>query len=609
MKRNVILFLTVMLCCFFAGGIYIILSFNKISAELKIVSVYTQVQTLQKKMHSHISTFQDGLLQQASEEWHIDSANRYIAELGETAEGCTGCHSHDPATMNQLNEILERAQTSVQSYVSAVSERDNDVTEKTLLRVQKEARELHWMIDSLTTMSSHRLTDRAIKVKEDIDATHRLIIALVIIGPIALVGATAIMLRRFTRSISALVKATEHFEGGELKYRIHTPMKNEFKLLADSFNRMGHSLEQERKNLVSMHRLYRTLFESAGEAICILSAEEENLGQIISVNQAACNMYGFELQELLSMNCMDLTAEESAEQFKEMIGKILAGEWVSRSVSRTRKDGSSFPAEISAGPLELDGRRYILSLARDITERQQAHKELLRANQLSIAGQMAVGLGHEIKNPLAGIKATLEVLGEDLELDDYDRSMFERARGEVARMEKLLKSLLNYARPPQPHFDRVDINLLLEQTLKNVELTAAKSAGLKVTFTRFLAVDLPQVDVDSAQLQQVFLNILINALDALEDKEGRIGVMTNVSLKGVVIEISDTGKGMDEATLAGIFNPFFTTKSKGTGLGLSICQRLIEQHGGSIEAESQVGKGTIFRIRLPITHTSEGEPE
>ena len=305
------------------------------------------------------------------------------------------------------------------------------------------------------------------------------------------------------------------------------------------------------------------------------------------------------------MCCGELCAETSSSQCLDRINRILGGEWVERVAERRRKDGSIFKAEVSAGPMVIDNVNYMLTFTRDITEREQAKQELLRANQMSIVGQMAVGLAHEIKNPLAGIKATIEVLSSDLNLEDDDRELMVRLISEIDRMERLLKNLLRYARPPQPQPETTNINRLVEYTLRNVEVTSAKTSTDKIRFTKELSTQPLQIEIDPEQLQQVLLNLYLNAVEAIKGP-GHIFTRTRLSHDdgNVFIDISDNGEGMTETARNNLFKPFFTTKSKGTGLGLAICLRLIEQHKGTILVDSQPGKGSTFTIVLP-TYSKE----
>jgi len=216
-----------------------------------------------------------------------------------------------------------------------------------------------------------------------------------------------------------------------------------------------------------------------------------------------------------------------------------------------------------------------------------------------LVGEMAAGLAHEIKNPLAGIKVTLEVLADELELSDEDQDLFARVINETNRVEKLLKGLLNYARPPKLNYEQFDLNRLLDNSIQNMSMTGKTSSKEGVEFVRGFAADLPQLEADSAQLQQVVLNIFLNAIEAMPEG-GQITVSTHKrDEESLGIEITDTGKGIPEGVLANIFQPFMTTKSKGSGLGLAICKRIIEEHGGTIEANGYSSGGTQFVVILP----------
>jgi two-component system sensor histidine kinase AtoS len=423
----------------------------------------------------------------------------------------------------------------------------------------------------------------------------------IVLGPIAILWITAFFLKRFTGSVNTLLSATNTLEQGNLDFRIDDQtLKDEFCILANSINGMALSLQEERKKLASMYQLHQTLFESSGDAIMITSLEGDRSGRIISANTAASKLYGYSSDELLEMNVVGLVPEGKVDQFQERVKTVIDGGWSHQRVYRVRKDGTRFPIDLSMGMLTLEGQKHVLSFCRDITDQLHAEEELQRANQMALVGQMAAGLAHEIKNPLAGIKISLDVLADELELQLEDKELFARIINEVGRMEKLLRSLLNYARPPQPQFDLVDINQLLGSSLKNAEVAAAGKSNLTVRFQSYFAEDLPLVEVDTAQMQQVFLNILLNAVDAIE-AEGTITVSTHAEGDDHFrIQISDTGKGMPEAALEKIFTPFFTTKTKGTGLGLSICKRLIEQHDGKIVVTSQIEESTSFIMTLPL---------
>jgi signal transduction histidine kinase len=225
------------------------------------------------------------------------------------------------------------------------------------------------------------------------------------------------------------------------------------------------------------------------------------------------------------------------------------------------------------------------------------------AEQLLVLGEMAGGLAHEIKNPLAGIKASMEVLSMDTALTEENRDVLLKGVEQIKRIEVLLKALLNFARPPKPHFMPADINSVLDITiglsLRHPQFATKGSKA--ITVVKEYDTRLPKTMADSQQLQQVFMNLLLNAADAMPDG-GMITVQTSHcdSGRSLHVQIADTGSGIDEGVVDKIFKPFFTTKPQGTGLGLAITKRLIEQHGGSINVKNNHAKGVAFMITLPI---------
>jgi signal transduction histidine kinase len=244
-----------------------------------------------------------------------------------------------------------------------------------------------------------------------------------------------------------------------------------------------------------------------------------------------------------------------------------------------------------------------------ISLKEQQHK-IQQAERLAAVGELAAGLAHEVKNPLAGIKVSIEVLKSELNLEQEDKEIFLRIINEINRIESLLKNMLNYARPSKPKPESVNLHEILDNIIKISEYSL-KSPGdsprltKDIDFIKDFSSDLPKIYADPGQLQQVFLNLILNSIDAISE-EGTITLKTALtSDESVQIQISDNGKGINAEVLSSIFNPFFTTKSKGNGLGLAICKRLIEQHNGTIEVFSNPEAGTTFIITLPQKQESE----
>jgi hypothetical protein len=225
------------------------------------------------------------------------------------------------------------------------------------------------------------------------------------------------------------------------------------------------------------------------------------------------------------------------------------------------------------------------------------------AEQIVVLGELAGGLAHEMKNPLAGIMGAAQVLSGNPALSEEHRDILLKIIEQTERIEFLLTSLLNFAQPPKPNFLLINVNEVFEKTISLAEqhpLFLSKKSRV-IMIVRNFDPRLPKTMADPSQLQQVFMNLLLNAADAMPNG----GTLTAQTLHEEVslflrITIRDTGGGIDKSMIDKIFRPFFTTKPKGTGLGLSITRRLVEQHGGSIRVANNPSGGASFTIDLPI---------
>jgi len=224
-----------------------------------------------------------------------------------------------------------------------------------------------------------------------------------------------------------------------------------------------------------------------------------------------------------------------------------------------------------------------------------------RADRLASLGTLTAGLAHEIRNPLVAIKTLTQLLPERIDDEEFRRDFLAVASGEVDRISSLVNELLEFARPAEPHLQHEDIHEIMDGMILLVS-TEVKKRNIAI-MTRY-EENLPLVPVDREQIKQVFLNLLLNAIEA-SDEEGQVRVVIRTFQKGkdhrvLQTEISDTGCGIREDHLEQIFTPFFTTKDKGSGLGLSISNQIIQEHGGTITVESRLGEGSSFFLNLPI---------
>ncbi len=245
-----------------------------------------------------------------------------------------------------------------------------------------------------------------------------------------------------------------------------------------------------------------------------------------------------------------------------------------------------------------------LNMAKE--EAEQYHQELIqRADRMASIGELASGIAHEIRNPLAGIQGAIQILAEDFPKDDPRKQVSDEIQKQIYKLERLVKDLLNFAKPVTRNYMPTDINQLAEKVLSFFMTQRGKSVDLKIE--KNFVPSLPKAMIDPGSMEQAFLNIILNAQKAMP-KGGTFKVSTlalperrddGKVTQDLQIVFEDTGIGISKENLAKIFNPFFSTRSDGTGLGLSITKNIVEQHGGKIDVKSQVNVGTKFIITLP----------
>jgi len=248
-----------------------------------------------------------------------------------------------------------------------------------------------------------------------------------------------------------------------------------------------------------------------------------------------------------------------------------------------------------------------------IEELQKAQEELKRCHleemkrieKMATLGELASAIAHEIKNPLAGISGAMQVLAEEFEDDDPRRETIEEVLKEIERLDKTIRDLLNFAKPVEPKIIEVDLKSIVEKSLSLVKNQAQKQ-NIHITFR--YDDNLEMLELDPQQIQQVILNIILNAFHAMPEG-GQIIIDVKKVDNYAEIAISDTGVGIKQEDIKKIFRPFYTTRHTGTGLGLPISSNIIEAHGGEIKVESTPGLGSTFKIILPITKVEKENKE
>lgn len=601
MKRQVLQGLIAMLICFLIGGSYIIYAIGDATSQLEKTITLRKTQGRMEHLQRGINIVATLLHQRkAIEDRNLAMLEIDLKSIDKTLSNCRSCdqsstmHTELKQFNNQANQYMKLL-SELQSINYPSAEYKN-----ASLQALQDGQVLTQAINLFFHQALNEFPETHNTLYQNINSVKQLITFLVIVGPIAVLLLTAFFFKKFTGSMDTLTKAATLFKKGKLDYRISENLQYEFKELAQSFNSMASSLKLQRDDLHAARTLYQTLFESAGEGIFILDLAQNKYGNIISVNSAAADMHGFSKEELLDMNISDVTIDDNCQK---RLSYALAKDWVKFIVKRKKKDGTSFLAEASVGMINMPEQNYALVFSRDITQQKKEEQKMQRANQLALVGEMAAGLAHEIKNPLAGIKVSLEVLADELDLSSEDQELFTQIINETFRVEKLLKGLLNYARPAKLNYTLFDLHKLLDNAVKSISLARKNSAQNGLEFIKHYPSEPLNIEADFAQLQQVFLNILLNAIEAMAEG-GEIEISSNIIEETKVqIVISDTGTGIQDTRMNDIFLPFNTRKSKGTGLGLAICKRITEDHNGAIEAENRSGEGATLTVTLPLTYS------
>jgi two-component system NtrC family sensor kinase len=333
--------------------------------------------------------------------------------------------------------------------------------------------------------------------------------------------------------------------------------------------------------------------------------------RLVSVNQTKFQELQMPAEDLVGRACYRVLfgRDEKCDHcpVNVTLEKRQAQNW---SVKFSEEDMMSQEWDVNAYPIpgSLAGSARAVVVWQDRTEERRLENSLMQAGKLAAIGQLAAGVAHEINNPLTAINANAQMLEMTISPEDEVYESVDLILRAGERAAKVVRGLLDFARQSQYSFENLDINQSIQQSLQLVSYQFA-AADIKVLTS--LAPDLPSASASLEHLQSVWLNLLINARDALLNVRGerRVEVISKfaVSSDEILVAVRDTGYGMSPAELDHIFEPFFTTKDpgQGTGLGLATCHRIIEQHGGSIDVLSSPGKGTTFVVRLPLPRQAE----
>lgn len=409
-------------------------------------------------------------------------------------------------------------------------------------------------------------------------------------------------------------------------------------LLKDRLVRLGSAIEQalEIRNARRQHQEAEERLRITQHAVdhSPLAVLRSNLrGDITYANEAACRFTGFTIEELTSKHISDLDASRPADSWQQQLSEIRARGAMTYESTCRRKDGSTFPAEITVSYIEFAGQGRILYFISDITDRKKTIAVLVESEKMRTVAGLAAGMAHEINNPLAGVMQNAEVVlsrvspevpanraaaeGAGTTMDtvyEYMKrrgipEMLQSVRESGRRAADIVANMLQFSQARSGRHAPNRLDVLLERSLELARfemsrIAAGQSASIKII--RDYDPELGPVSCNEAEMQQVFLNILKNATQALASmpntvREPQLVLRTRASGRDAVIEIEDNGPGMPQEVIQRAFEPFFTTKptGEGTGLGLFVCYFIVtENHHGSIRIRSE-GQGTSVVMTLP----------
>jgi PAS domain S-box-containing protein len=434
--------------------------------------------------------------------------------------------------------------------------------------------------------------------------------------------------RAVIRPIGDLIRAIEIAEGGDLSATANIRTGDELEELGEKFNKMLRAIELANEKLRRFNEeLERKVAEANADLIEANDRLKESLREVATIkeqldnilssiadgvftvdsngiittfNRAATMITGYEAHEAIGRDCRSLFDRPDCGELCQGVHEMEAGLTIETSLRR--KDGAVIPVEVSISPLrDSEGRVVgLVEAFRDISELKRMREEVELKERLAALGNMAAGLAHEIRNPLNSLALTAQYMEQLFPpKTEEDKAEFLECLGIIKRkMEELNESVedfLQFARPPQMSFSKVELSKVLEDVIFLISMDA-RGRGIEVE--EEVEDGLPEIIGDPKQIQKAFLNIALNAIQAMPNG-GTLGIRAWAEGKWVVVEISDTGIGMDRETMEHLFDPYFTRRKGGTGLGLTISYTIVERHGGKILVDSEKGKGTKVKIVLP----------
>lgn len=348
--------------------------------------------------------------------------------------------------------------------------------------------------------------------------------------------------------------------------------------------------KQIQQELIATKSLLESFIENTSDGILLI---DEN-GLILHVNEAFEGLYGWKKEDVIGNDLLTIF-QDYEEEVSELFHGVRNGKrFKGIETKRTKTNGTPFHVSLTMSPIKNEeGHIYgISSIIRDITDRKDTEELLRRSEKLAIIGQLAAGVAHEIRNPLTSLKGFLQLFHE---MRITNKDILQVMMDEIIRIEMITNEFLSLAKPHVTKFEYHSINEIIQQVVKLGEIEGFLA---DVSIHTTLTPCLPTVYGDVNKLKQVFLNIVKNSIEAIDEK-GVVNISTALKGNQVSTSFKDNGTGIEESRLNHLGEPFYSTKEKGTGLGLMVSRKIIEEHDGEMIITSEIGKGTTVEILLP----------
>lgn len=646
MKSKIITSLFILFSIFLAGsGVTIIYLYNTTSNLRSVIDLH-RVEIIRQDLVINAQTVQAHLYSfGTSFGQELDVIVDNVINLDESARKCLSCH-HEPDMAQKLNTMVNQ----VDQYQSALSQLiTTSANEERVERMRMVAIGIGTtVLDTVQEMSliaGQRLNDKSIRSLKEINNSRIILIITLLIAFVIAAGIAVTMTRQVTEPIYELLDATRHIKAGELGYTTHYVATGEFKELVDSFNDMSMTLSQSNtsimRHLESLANLYtvtlnfhsltdeseifRELSYGASDLVGVdqcglmmLEGDEfVHTYPAVGVDREAARMIRFPLSAIEPLyrehhrayiRNTDISSSPTGEVDSRLNVRNMMLVWIrqkGRIVGAIRmankRTGQFMPEDVQ--PLAIlannvsvaiDNASLYLDLKRRMEELKDTQQQLVQAAKLAAIGEMASNVAHELNNPLTSVLGYAQLIKEEEDPSAIAADILVIEK-ECHRAKEIIRQLLEFARKRPLFIADVDINAALEYVLNLGRLQIRKQ---KIDIITDFAPD-TMIRGDENQLKQVFVNVVNNAVQAMQST-GTLTVTTEATDDTVTVKVSDTGEGISPEVMEKVFEPFFSTKKeKGTGVGLSVSYKIIKNHNGSIEVSSSPGKGATFTIFIP----------